>query len=98
MKPIAFVLSAALERTGVLDVVGAFIKRVARGSLLRAMLVMMVVLIVLIATAALVKASFQSSAAIAAIAAGGGGDADDDDFPGEFISRPLAARRWTRAR
>ncbi|QYO75095.1 SLC13 family permease [Devosia salina] len=37
-----FVLSAALERTGVLDVVGAFIKRVARGSLLRAMLVMMV--------------------------------------------------------
>ncbi|MHA6297916.1 SLC13 family permease [Devosia sp. CAU 1758] len=37
-----FIISASLERTGVLDVVGMAIKTIARGSLLRALLVMMV--------------------------------------------------------
>ncbi|WP_297105372.1 SLC13 family permease [uncultured Devosia sp.] len=37
-----FIMSASLERTGVLDAVGQFIRGVAKGSLLRATLVMMV--------------------------------------------------------
>ncbi|MEQ9329402.1 MAG: SLC13 family permease, partial [Rhodospirillales bacterium] len=36
-----FILSAALERTGVLALLGDFLKRHARGSLLRAMFLMM---------------------------------------------------------
>ncbi len=37
-----FIISAALERTGVLAILGAALKRLARGSFLRAMLLMMV--------------------------------------------------------
>ena len=36
-----FILSAALERTGVLEWIGEFLKRQARGSLLRSLLFMM---------------------------------------------------------
>ncbi|MBQ0750278.1 MAG: SLC13 family permease [Roseovarius sp.] len=36
-----FIISAALERTGVLTIIGDFLKRQARGSFLRAMLLMM---------------------------------------------------------
>ena len=37
-----FILSAALERTGVLEMIGTFLRRQARGSFLRAILMMMV--------------------------------------------------------
>ncbi|MBV7410930.1 SLC13 family permease [Maritimibacter sp. DP1N21-5] len=37
-----FILSAALERTGVLELIGEFLKKQARGSLLRSLLLMMV--------------------------------------------------------
>ena len=37
-----FIISAALERTGVLEFVGEYIKKVSRGSFLRAILVMMI--------------------------------------------------------